>query len=296
MNKKLIRKATCWSVLNSCLLYLLPALAFAAPADLERVRELYQQTEYEQALRLLEASREKGPEAYELTGKAQYMLENYKKATDAFEKAVAADPTNASYVNWLGKAFGRRAETSFFLRAPSYATTARKHFERAVALDSQNLEALSDLFEYYLQAPGFLGGGRDKASELSERVRELDPVKYHHMQARLAEKRKDFAVAEQELRQAAELAPAEEGRLLDLAKFLSGQGRHRESDEIFEHAEQLAPDSPKIKFERAKTYVRANRNLDVARKLLEQYLNSPLTPDDPPRSEAQQLLNKARKG
>ncbi len=57
MNKKLIRKATCWSVLNSCLLYLLPALAFAAPTDLEHVRELYQQTEYEQARRNLDVAR-----------------------------------------------------------------------------------------------------------------------------------------------------------------------------------------------------------------------------------------------
>ena len=73
-------------------------------------------------------------------------------------------------------------------------------------------------------------------------------------------------------------------------------GRHEESEEAFEQAEHLAPGSPKIKFERAKTYVRANRNWDVARKLLERYLSLPLTPDDPSLSKAQQLLNKARKG
>jgi len=295
MDKKLIRNATCWAVRYFWLLVLPAALAYAAPADLERARELYQQTKYEQALRLLEASREKGPESYELTGKAQYMLENYKKATDALEKAVAGDPTNANYVNWLGKAFGRRAETSFFLRAPSYATTARKHFERAVELDPRNLEALSDLFEYYLEAPGFLGGGRNKAAELSERVRELDPPKYHHMQARLAEKRKEFTAAEEHLQQAVVLAPSEAGRLLDLAKFLARQDRHSESEQVFEDAERLAPGSPKIKFERAQTYVQARRNLEEARRLLEQYLKSPLTSDDPPRSEAEQLLTKGAK-
>ena len=49
-------------------------------------------------------------------------------------------------------------------------------------------------------------------------------------------------------------------------------------------------------FEQAKSYVRQRRNLDPASSLLEQYLSSPLTPDDPPRSKAKQLLNKADRG
>ena len=43
--------------------------------------------------------------------------------------------------------------------ATGLASKARQNFERAVQLDPQNREALSDLFEYYLEAPGFLGGG-----------------------------------------------------------------------------------------------------------------------------------------
>ena len=98
-----------WAISNCCLLFFLAVLAFAAPADLERARELYQQTEYEQVLCLLEASRDKGPATYELIGKAHYGLENFKRASDALERAVAGDPTNSIYVDWLGKAFGRRA-------------------------------------------------------------------------------------------------------------------------------------------------------------------------------------------
>jgi hypothetical protein len=39
--------------------------------------------------------------------------------------------------------------------------------------------------------------------------------------------------------------------------------------------------------------LRAKQNLDEARTLLRQYLNAPLTPDDPPRSEAERLLKQA---
>ena len=43
-------------------------------------------------------------------------------------------------------------------------------------------------------------------------------------------------------------------------------------------------------FARADTYIRANRNLDTARELLKKYLTAHLTPDDPPRSQAEKLL------
>jgi len=146
--------------------------------QLDRAQELYQRTQYREALRLLEASREKTAAIYDLLGKCYYRLEEFSKATDAFEKAVEAEPRNALFWNWLGKAYGRRAETSVFFNAPRYAVRAREHFEKAVALDPQNREALSDLFEYYLEAPGFLGGGLEKAADLSERIRNLDPARY----------------------------------------------------------------------------------------------------------------------
>jgi tetratricopeptide (TPR) repeat protein len=224
------------------------------------------------------------------------MLEDYKKATDALEKAVAADPGNSVYQDWLGRAFGKRAETSSFLTAPSYASKARQRFEKAVELDPHNLDALDDLFEYYLQAPGLLGGGEDKAARLSERLRELAPAKYHSMQARLAEKRKQFALAEQHWKEAVEGALAEPGRLVDLARFLARQGRIAESDAAFEKAQQLDPDYAPLKFQRARTYVDSHRNTELARKLLQEYLSSQLTPDDPPRAEAQRLLDQISKG
>jgi cytochrome c-type biogenesis protein CcmH/NrfG len=75
-----------------------------------------------------------------------------------------------------------------------------------------------------------------------------------------------------------------------LAKFLARQGRHEESDAAFQRAAEIAPNSPRILFERASAYVRSKRNLDQARALLKQYLASPLTPDDPPREQAEKLL------
>jgi len=267
--------------------------ALAVPAHLERVQELYQRTEYDAALRLLLPIPGKDAPTYQLIGQCHYMQGNPKKASEFFEKAVAADPLSSEHRLWLGRAYGRRAETSSFVTAPSFATKARQNFEKAVELDPRNLEAVNDLFEYYLDAPGFLGGGLEKAAALAKRIGELDPAEYHYAQARLAEKRKEFQTAENQLRRATQLAPRQVGRLIDLAKFLAKQGRYQESDEAFREARKIAPDSPRVLFEQASVYIRARRNIELARELLKRYLESPLTPDDPPRSKAEELLRQS---
>lgn len=272
------------------------AAACAAAADLNRAEKLYNRTDYEGSLRLLLASPEKDGRAYHWIGRNYFMLGDYKKATEALQKSVEAEPGNSENYHWLGKAWGRRAETSSPFTAPGYASKAREAFEKAVAVNPRNLEAANDLFEYYMQAPGFLGGGLDKAAKLSERIAALDPVEGHYARARLAERRKEFRAAEQQLRRAVELAPQQVGRVIDLAKFLAKQGRIQESEQTFEQAEKIDPNHPQLLFQRAETYIRAGRNIPQARALLKRYLQANLTPDDPPRSAAEKLLREAAGG
>jgi cytochrome c-type biogenesis protein CcmH/NrfG len=87
-----------------------------------------------------------------------------------------------------------------------------------------------------------------------------------------------------------ELAPHQVGRVLDLAKYLAKRGRVQESEAAFDRAQQLDPKSPKIYFTRARVYIDEKRNLDKAKDLLIKYLRSDLTPDDPPREQAEKLL------
>ena len=64
----------------------------AAGPDLTQARKLYNLTEFDQSLKVLHAIPDKDGPAYELMGRNYYMQADYKKATDALAKAVAAVP------------------------------------------------------------------------------------------------------------------------------------------------------------------------------------------------------------
>ena len=259
----------------------------------DRAHELYQRTDYPEAVAVLGQVSNPGAEEFQLLGQCHLMQGDYKKAGEAFEQALALAPRSSELHRLLGTVYGRRAETGSVFTAAGNARKARQYFERAVELDPNNREAVSNLFEYYLEAPSILGGGIDKAQTLVKRIATLDAPAAHHAQAQVEGKQKRYDAAEEQLRRAVELAPRQVGRLIDLARFLSDRGRLTESDEKFSEAARLAPNSPQFLFVRAETYIQQKRNLNDARALLERYLSSPLTPDDPPREDARTLLSKA---
>ena len=268
----------------------------AAGAEYDRALDLYKHTDYQASLNLLLPAQEKTSTELLLMGQDYFMLGDAKRASEFFQRAVALEPNNSVYHHWLGRAFGRRAETGNPFTALGYASKARQSFEKAVELDPKNSEAVNDLFEFYLEAPGFIGGGVDKAAKVAEGIAENNAAEGNYARARIEEKRKNYNRAEEHLRRAMELAPRQVGRVIDLAKFLAKQGRYEESERTFVAAEKLAPDAPRIMYARAATYIATGRNIEVARALLEKYLASSLTPDDPSREEAQKLLHQAAGG
>jgi tetratricopeptide (TPR) repeat protein len=258
--------------------------------DLSRAEALYQTTEYGRAIDALNASDKRDAAVYALLGKAHFMQGQDKEAIANFEKAIGEDSLNSDYHDWLGRSYGRLAEGSSFLSALGYAKKTVRAFERAVELGPSNQEALSDVFEYYLQAPGMVGGGLDKAETIARRFKALNVAEYHWALARLAEKQKDFETAGREFRAAFEAEPHEVGRALDLAAFLSSRGRYSESDALFSAAEDNFPRSPKVLYARAAAYVQSKRRLEKAEALLNRYLGLQTTPEDPSRRETAALL------
>ena len=103
-----------------------------------------------------------------------YEAARYQSALTQIQQAVALDPANSSYYHLLGKCYGRLAEHANPLLAYILAKKTRKALEKAVELDGHNVSALQDLMQYYLQAPGFLGGGQHKAEKIQKILKDIE--------------------------------------------------------------------------------------------------------------------------
>jgi Tfp pilus assembly protein PilF len=229
------------------------------------------------------------------TGRQQYLRGDFASAAASFEKAIEHSPNDSVLYHWLGKARGRQAERANFLQAPFHARKCRAALEKAVELDPTNLLAFNDLFEYYLEAPGILGGGQDKARTAAATIAKLSAAEGHWAQARLAEKDKNWGEAERHYRLAAQAAPNDAGRKVDVAAFLVRQGRHGESEEWFRKAASVDPKHRSLLFEWAKARIESGRELPQAQQMLRRYLENEPTPDEPSRKDAEQLLRRAEK-
>ena len=150
-------------ILSSLLLssvFLLPAYAATSP------KELLAAGRADQAIQTLEQQVRHSPndaEAYNLLCRAYFMVEEWDHGITACEHAKNLDPQKSLYHLWLGRVYGEKASRVSFLSAAGIAKKVRVSFERAVELDPKSWEARSDLADFYIEAPGVVGGGKDKA-------------------------------------------------------------------------------------------------------------------------------------
>jgi cytochrome c-type biogenesis protein CcmH/NrfG len=120
---------------------------------------------------------------------------DFEKAQDLFEKAVAAEPSNAQYHYLLGVAYGIHAQNANMFSAAILAKKTKAEFEKAVELDPDHMAARFALIDYYLEAPGFMGGSEEKAQEQVAQIRARDALAGHRAQGHvyLHQKKTDLA-------------------------------------------------------------------------------------------------------
>ena len=73
---------------------------------------LYQVTDYQASLRILNVDTAPDAATFALMGKNHFMLGDYRRATEFFEKALALNPRSSEFELWLGRAYGKRAATT----------------------------------------------------------------------------------------------------------------------------------------------------------------------------------------
>ncbi len=277
------------------------ARAAMAGTTLATAQAALQAGRADEALGLLQAALKADPkdaEAENLRCRVEFTVQRFDQAVEACERAVNLNPQSSRYHLWLGRALGEKADHAVFTSAFSLGKRTREEFERAVAADPRDAEALADLGEFYYSAPGVMGGGTDKALGVVSKLDGVDPVRAHEMRARMANLKKDTVEAEREFKVALKASPRPAFQWMTLASFY---GRHERLAEMVEAVKSGLAAAEKDKhsvvalYNGASVLMRANQEPELAVKLLETYVASPEKTEEGPAFEALTRLANLRK-
>lgn len=213
-------------------------------------------------------------ESSNLLCRAYFALEDWNRAESSCRKAASLDPDNSRFHLWLGRVYGEKADRANFLAAAGLAGKVRGEFERAVQLNPKDVDARLDLAEFYLAAPGIVGGGEQKARQQAQFIATVNPAREHWVYARIAEQKKDTAAAEREYHQYIDLSQGDAEAWLNLALFLRRQKRFDEMEQAIVKLSQAPMPKLDVLVEASQMLYRLGRRSPFAIELLHRYLAS----------------------
>lgn len=242
------------------------------------------------------------------------------------EKAVQLDGRTAKYHRQLAEVLGVTAQYSGMLRQLILARRFRKEIGIALDEDPRDLQALRDLMEFYLLAPGIVGGDKDQARAVASRIEGLDVAAGLMARARLADFYKEPGNAQAFLRKAVARQPqnyrarialaaeylasdrrhddlaeqqAREALAIDcsrvdaysvLAAVIAARGNWAELDRLLATAEQEVPDDLTPFYRAAETMLAWHREWPRAARLLRRYLAAEPEGNAPTVEDARKLV------
>lgn len=207
---------------TAILLLLVPlccSVLFAADAD---PAALIHDGHFKQARILLDRQLRENPndaDALVLRARIDLAFQKHEQALNLLRQAVKLEPSNSDAHVFLAEAYGQKIQHAGFFDKMGMAKTIKKESERAVASDPKNLDALELLMEFHMDAPGIVGGNKDKAPELAARIAAFDPVRGAFARSAIAAHEKHYAEEKQFQLEAAEQNPNSYDALIGAARL-----------------------------------------------------------------------------
>ncbi len=330
----------------SVLLIALPAVAGCrlpdpvadAPARLTPA-QLLEGGHYLTAARLLETALKQRPANASTNGQLEWMLSKAKaslahgdtdtleQAMEFAEKALAADPNNSAYHVQVAATAARLAEKASLFKKLAYVRRAKQELDEAAA-DATQIDAQWGLMMYYFAAPPLVGGDRNKARQIAEKLAATVPDLGRYYAGRLALELNEPAKAEAYYKQsfgenpllfdtasalamyyirtkpdqskaelwACQAVHADPGRAdawALLARVHTMCGCWTEAIRIAERAEKVDPENMSAYFAIAEAAIEHGEQYELAANLLRKYLGMPIEGDQPSEAMARMHLGTA---
>jgi tetratricopeptide (TPR) repeat protein len=220
-------------------------------------------------------------EAHHLLSRVYYSTEDWENAVRNGERATQLQADNSGYHLWLGRAYGSKADEASSFSAMGLARKTVAEFQKAVQLNPTDTRAKQDLAEFYIEAPGIVGGGKDKARALAEQSSNSDPTLAHWIRGRIFLKEKNLAEAEREYKESIASSGNAPSAILELARFYKWTGRPDDVQATVARAMASPKRRPIDLFTAAELLDGAGRNYPGAIQLLKTYLAGKTVEDGP---------------
>lgn len=265
---------------------LIACLAVAAPVGAQcssGTQRLVAELKYDEARATTEAllKRNESDDAAMHCMGSIYMAEGKSGgAVDWYEKAVKVNGRDALHHLYLGQVLGTEAQRANKLRQPFLAKRVKSEFERTVALDPSLIDGHDGLMQFYLLAPGFMGGSLDKAKEQAQAIGRLNALQGHYAMTTIAVHEKDYALAEHELQAAIAAAPDSLGALYSLGSLYQNEKKWGNAFDLYDRMIKERPSELLPHFWYGRTAAVSGENTERGERELKFWLAN--APNDAP--------------
>ncbi len=208
------------------------------------------------------------------TGRAQADSGKADEAVKTFERAVKLNPQSAEAHMRLGSALGSVAQKVSVIRQPFVAKRIKAEFERAVELDPTLLAPREGLLQFYLRAPGVMGGSEAKAREQAAAIAKLNRLRGHFAAATIANVTKDASGADKAYRAAASEFPDSLNAVTTYANYLLNNDRAEEAFPVLDRYLAKHADDRVALFWFGRTAAVTGKQLDRGEQALKSVLAS----------------------
>lgn len=255
---------------------LLSIASSAGAQTLDQAQKLYDAQKYAEARALLEPLGKHDAQTTLLMGKVLLQMGDGSKSADWLETSVKLNPRSSEAYDWLGKAYGTQAETANKLKQAFLAKKTKSAWEKAVELDPNNLDARQDLIQYYLKAPGFMGGSKDKARQAALEIKRRNGYRGAFAVASVCVELKDQACVENEFRSLMASYSDSSAGYTQLTAFYANNKLYDKAWAVIDARLKAKPDDAAALYAYGRTASMSGQNLERGEQALKAYILAPL--------------------
>ncbi|MCU1284182.1 MAG: Tetratricopeptide 2 repeat protein [Acidobacteriales bacterium] len=302
-------------------------LSTAAFSQNDNPEALIRAGHIKQAKAILESKLKQNPKEANALWQMAWVKMDYKDLEGAIamgQEAIATDDKNAKAHCLLAEAMGTKAQQDGvgMFEKMRLARGVRKEAERALELNPKYTDCMDVLASFYEQAPGIVGGDKNKAAEMLDRMVHTDPVAGNLKKGNVAANAKDWTkteeyykaayaadpkrfeavinlgslysndifkkydLAEKHSREAIQIDPKRVTAYSLLVQVLLLEKKDAEVEQVLAQAEKNVPDNLNPYFQAGRILLVMNRDYPKAERYFCKYLTQEPEPNMPPLANA----------